>query len=61
MENATYVRKRDGESWNDKRFIREEAKFHGGLQVMVWGIINKQGGVKLVWVNRMKNGALNSK
>ena len=37
------------------------AKFHGGLQVMVWGIINKQGGVKLVWVNRMKNGALNSK
>ena len=38
-----FVRKKNNESWNDKRFFKEEKAYHGGLEIMVWGIISVDG------------------
>jgi len=38
-----FVRKRDDESWIDKRFSDEKKKFGGGLNIIVWGMISNEG------------------
>jgi len=49
-----FIRKRIGEEWTDK-MVNAENLYHGGIEVMVWGMISSEGALEMVEVTgRMK-------